>query len=186
MIIWSSLVLYLGHSLVQLLSHLLHIPLSRFSWPQTCQNYGHSLQVIHLTYICFLSGNIFMNFILWSSLPAINSYWCSPVFFFNWSALLSWIAFPARLFQVQELYFTQVWKGCWKLLSSDNCYTVSLLVLHFKTTTKHICSNFRLEHLLNYCFFTKFTWDLPENIHAPLSPWKVFCFETPTPSRSQV
>ena len=65
------------------------------------------------------------------------------MFYFG-SALLPWIAFPARLFQVQEFYFTQVWKRCWKLLSSHYCYTVSLFVLHFKTTTKHLCSYFRL------------------------------------------
>ena len=63
MIIWSFLVWCLELSLVQLLSHLLHIPLSRFLRLQTLQNYGLSLQVIHSTYVCSLSGNILINFI---------------------------------------------------------------------------------------------------------------------------
>ena len=78
------------------------------------------------------------------------------MFFFFYSALLPWIVFPACLFQVQEFCFTQVWKGCWKLFSSDYCYTVSLLVLHFKATTEHLCPYFRFVNVLNlfiYLFY---------------------------------
>ena len=82
----------------------------------------------------------------WSSMQTINIILIDSVmFYFHFcSALLSWIAFSACFFQVQKFYFTQVWKRCGKLLSSHYCYTVSLLVLHFKTTAKHLCSYFRL------------------------------------------
>lgn len=147
---------YLELSLVQLLSLLFHIPLLRFSRLQTHQSYGRSLQVIHSSNIgLFSTGNIFIDLkcSIMDLLACYKFLTMLPCFVFFYSALLSWIAFPACLFQVQELCFTQVWKGCWKLFSSDYCYTVSLLVLHFKATTKHFCPYFRLVNVLNLLFY---------------------------------
>ena len=102
-----------------------------FSQLEAC-NFIMRVIIFHVILSCLL---LYLKLSKFSFLFSDFTVYVHNLYFFDSSTIFSWFAWSSCLFKVPQINRNQVWTGYWEDYRGTHCYSVSFLVLHFKTIT---------------------------------------------------